>query len=567
MIKELKPYLIPHKKKAIGALILAIFLALISGAQVKLINPLFTKGLNPSATKEEIFLLAGALLLLGILNFPVRFYHFYWLRFIGDKIINDMREELFSKIQKLPTSFFNKNKQGYLMSIVSNDTEMFAQSFRASIDVIREPLKAVVYLGLAINADWVLTSVILIVGPLFVAIFQISGKKVKANQHSVQEARADLTHSLNEGIASHKVTKAFNLQSYVLGRFNKSQKDFFNSQLRTTVIEEIAHPFVELIGAIAFSGVIVLAYYRVQAQAMTVGDFVQFIGSLALLMDPIRKFSQANVKLSQGKAALERLKAIIALEEEIDEGFNKKTEFTQSIEVRNLSFSYDDHLVIKNLNLEVQKGKKIALVGLSGSGKSTLINLLLGLYPIKNGEIKIDGINIQEIKLQSLRHLFGLVSQDIFLFHDSIKENLILGKNFSDSEIHHALEVSYAKEFIDKLPLGLETVIGDRGTRLSGGQQQRITIARAFLQKTPILLFDEATSALDNESEKVVQKALEQIAGEKTVIAVAHRLSTIQDYDCIYVMKEGECVEKGTHQDLMSLSGEYKKLYELSLKS
>lgn len=567
MMQELSPYLKPHKAKAIGAVILSLLLALISGAQFKLIKPIFDNGLSGQADLNEILLLAGALLGLGVLNFPVRFYHFYWLRYIGDKITNDMRERLFHKIQQLPTSFYNRNKQGYLMSVISNDTEMFAQSFRACVDVIREPAKAVVYLGLAINADWQLTLVILVVGPLFVAIFQISGKKVKANQHNVQEGRADLTHNIAEGISSHKVTKAFNLQKYVLGRFRKSQKSYFDAQMTTTVIEEIAHPFVELVGAIAFSGVIVFAYYRIQMKAMTVGDFIQFIGALAMLMDPIRKFSQANVKMSQGKAALERLRTILKLEEEPDRGTYAIEKFNHQITVKNLSFSYGEGKVIKNLNLEVKKGQKVALVGLSGSGKSTLINLLLGLYPIKEGEILIDGVKIEDIKLRSLRSLFGLVSQDIFLFHDTIKENLTLGNLFSKEEIEHALDVAYASEFIHKLPQGMETIIGDRGTRLSGGQQQRLTIARAFLQRTPILLFDEATSALDNESEKVVQQALEKIAGEKTVIAVAHRLSTIQEYDCIYVMKEGVLVEKGTHFELMDQSGEYKKLYELSLKA
>jgi subfamily B ATP-binding cassette protein MsbA len=209
----------------------------------------------------------------------------------------------------------------------------------------------------------------------------------------------------------------------------------------------------------------------------------------------------------------------------------------------------------------------VALVGLSGSGKSTLINLLLGLYPINHGQIYIDGHTLSSIKLKELRKLFGLVSQDIFLFHDTIRANLALDGNYSEDDIKRALDVSYASEFVNRLPEGLNTVIGDRGAKLSGGQQQRLTIARAFLQNTDILLFDEATSALDNESEKVVQRALEAIAGNKTVIAVAHRLSTIQDYDQIFVMKEGMLVEQGTHGELMNIRGEYKKLYELSLKS
>jgi subfamily B ATP-binding cassette protein MsbA len=284
-------------------------------------------------------------------------------------------------------------------------------------------------------------------------------------------------------------------------------------------------------------------------------------------MDPIRKFSQANVKVGQGIAAFDRIQDILALEEEKDIGLLEIQTFQHKIEIKDVTFAYTENNVIQNFSLELIKGQKIALVGLSGSGKSTLINLLLGLYPISHGEILIDGNKIQNIKLKNLRKLFGLVSQDIFLFHDTIRENLTVGGTFSDEEIKRALDVSYASEFVDKLPLGLNTIIGDRGAKLSGGQQQRLTIARAFLQNTDILLFDEATSALDNESEKVVQKALESIAGNKTVIAVAHRLSTIQDYDQIYVMKDGILLEHGTHAELLSKNNEYKKLYELSLKS
>jgi subfamily B ATP-binding cassette protein MsbA len=566
-MKHLFPYLKPYKKKAIGAFLLSFVLAALAGAQVKLVQPIFDKGFSGKATFHQFLMLAGGLLLLGILNFPARFYHFYWMRFVGEKINNDVRTVLFSKLQKLPTSFYNQNKQGRMLSTLLNDAEIFAQSFRAMIDVIREPVKGLVYLGVAIWTDWQLTLVILLVGPMFVAIFQISGKKIKANQRQVQEGRAELTHNLSEGLSSHKVTKAFNLQQFVMDRFHKSQDYYFDFTMRTSKVEEIAHPFVELIGAIAFSGVAIFAYFRIKYGGLTVGGFVQFIAALALLMDPIRKFSQANVKIGQGIAALDRINEIMNFEEEVDRGVLAPKHFNQNIEIKNVTFSYGENNVIQDLNLTINKGQKVALVGLSGSGKSTLINLLLGLYPITNGVILIDGIPLKQIKLSELRKLFGLVSQDIFLFHDSIKANLAVGGNYSDAQIQKALEVSYASEFVDKLPKGLETIIGDRGAKLSGGQQQRLTIARAFLQNTDILLFDEATSALDNESEKVVQRALEAIAGNKTVIAVAHRLSTISDYDQIFVMKEGRLIEQGTHNELIANNSEYKKLYELSLKS
>lgn len=552
---------------ALAAFLLSFVLAALTGAQVKLIKPIFDSGLSGSATLQEVLTLSGLLLLLGVINFPARYFHFYWMRYVGEKMNSDMRSTLFAKLQRLPTSFYNQNKQGRMLSTVLNDAEIFAQSFRALIDIIREPVKALVYLGLAIYSDWQLTLVILVVGPLFVMIFQISGKKIKANQAQVQEGRAELTHNLAEGLSSHKVTKAFNLQKFVMERYERSQDYYFKFQMKTTKVEEIAHPFVELIGAIAFSLVIVFAYYRIKSGAMTVGDFIQFVAALALLMDPIRKYSQANVKLGQGLAAADRINQILDLEEEVDRGTYEIKSFNDEIAVNNVTFGYGEADVLKDFSLKVKKGQKIALVGLSGSGKSTLINLLLGLYPLSKGSITIDGRSLSDIKLKELRKRFGLVSQDIFLFHDTIRENLTIGGTFSDEEIQRALEVSYASEFVSKLPQGLNTVVGDRGAKLSGGQQQRLTIARAFLQNTDILLFDEATSALDNESEKVVQRALESIAGNKTVIAVAHRLSTIQDYDRIFVLKDGRLVEEGTHNELMSNNSEYKKLYELSLKA
>lgn len=561
------PYLKPYKNMALGSFLLSFVLAALTGAQIKLIKPIFDQGLSGKATWHEVLFLSGTLLLLGIINFPTRYYHFYWMRFVGEKINNDVRVEIFTKLQKLPTSFYNQNKQGRMLSTILNDAEIFAQSFKAMIDVVREPVKGLVYLGVAIWSDWQLTLVILVVGPLFVTIFQVSGKKIKANQREAQEGRAELTHNLSEGLSSHKVTKAFNLQRFVMDRFKRSQDHYFEFTMRTSKIEELAHPFVELVGAIAFSGVIIFAYFRIKSGAMTVGDFIQFVAALALLMDPIRKFSQANVKISQGVAALDRINDILHLEEEVDRGNHAPAHFKEEIVVDKVNFSYGEGNVIENLSLKIKKGQKVALVGLSGSGKSTLINLLLGLYPIEHGKITIDGLALDQIKLRELRKLFGLVSQDIFLFHDTIRANLAVGGNFTEEQIRKALEVSYASEFVDKLPQGLNTVIGDRGAKLSGGQQQRLTIARAFLQNTDILLFDEATSALDNESEKVVQRALEAIAGNKTVIAVAHRLSTIQDYDQIFVMKDGKLVEQGTHSELITNNSEYKKLYELSLKS
>lgn len=567
LLSILKPYIYPYRRTAFAAFLLSFVLAGIAGGQAKLIQPMIDSGLNSDAVISDAYFIAGILFALGILNFPTRYFHFYWMRKVGELINADMRSQVFSKMQRLPTAYMNQNKQGGIMSIVLNDVEIFAQSFRALIDIVKEPFVILMYLGIAIFADWQLTLVILVVVPMFILVFQITGKKVSVNHTIIQESRADLTHSLSEGVQSHKLTKAFNLQNFVLGRFDRSQKKFFDTQILTTKLEEFSHPLVELVGALAFSLLIVFASYRIKTGELTLGGFIQFIGAMALVMHPIRKFSQGNVKIGQAYAAATRIKEFMDLPEEVDTGTIEKVEFNNSIKVNNVTFAYTEKPVLKDFSLEIKKGQKIALVGLSGSGKSTLINLLLGLYRLENGSIEIDGVNIKDIKLQSLRSMFGLVSQDIFLFNDTIRENLTLGQKFTDEQIRNALEVSYAAEFVDRLPDGLDTIIGDRGSKLSGGQQQRLTIARAFLSKSEVLLFDEATSALDNESEKIVQKALEAIAGEKTVIAVAHRLSTIQDYDCIFVLNEGRLVEFGTHAELMQKAGEYNKLYELSQKS
>ena len=562
-VKFLLPYIRQFKVKIIGTIALSLVLALLKGAQAYLVKPIFDNGLSPNTPAEQTWWLAGILFGLMLLNFPCRFYHFYWIRYVVDRATCLVREDLYTKLQRLPMKFFIESKHGNLISNILNDTHTFSQGFKGIIDLIREPLTAAIMLGLAMYRDWQLTLIIIAVSPLFILIFNSSGKRVKKSQTEVQQDLGELTHSINEGISGQKIIKAFNLRSFSVKRFAQAQDRFFNSQMKTTVTEEIAHPLVELVGAIAFCLIIVFAHYRISEGFMTTGDFVSFVTAMALFMDPIRKYSQANIKLNQANAAAERIHAVLNIPEERNDGAIVGHEFAQKIEIKNLSFSYGDHQVLTDFNLVLEKGKKVALVGLSGSGKSTLINILLGLYPFSQGEILIDGLPIQKFSKEGLRTLFALVSQEIFLFNDTVRGNLNLDSEFSDQQLKEALKVANALEFVEKLPMGLDTILGDRGARLSGGQQQRVTIARAYLRNAPIFLFDEATSALDNESEKLVQAALDQITGSKTVLTVAHRLSTIQNYDQIVVMQEGKIVESGKHDQLLAQQGEYFRLYQL----
>ncbi len=567
-LHKLLPYVVAQWPKIVASVLLGVFLAAMKGLQAYLVKPIFDKGLGPESTFNEALFYAGVLLLTILINFPARFFHFYWIRGAVETACCQIREQMYRKFQRLPMSFYTTNKQGTLISNLLNDTIVFSQGLRGMVDLVREPFTAIAMFAVALWHDWQLTIVVVAVSPLFILIFTKFGRMVRVNQSQVQEELSHMTHNATEGIMGQKITKAFNLEDYIKNRFIKSQNRFLSAQMKTIFKEEMAHPLVELVGGIAFFGVIIFAWYRITSGALSPGGFISFIAALALLMDPIRKFSQANIKLYQAQAGGDRIFDLLALPEEIDHGGKNLLVFSDKIEIKNLSFSYDgEHRVLSNLSLTIKKGQKVAFVGLSGSGKSTLINLLLRLYPIKDGEILIDGEKIDNITLSSLRDLFALVSQDIFLFHDTIHENLTVGQKFKEHEIATALKVAYVDNFVDKLPQGVQTIIGDRGTRLSGGQQQRLTIARAFLKNANILLFDEATAALDNESEKVVQKALEQIASEKTVIAIAHRLSTIQEYDQIFVMNEGQIVEHGTHDELMKKEGEYFKLYELGRKN
>lgn len=567
MLKVLKlmfPYLKPFWKEAIVATILAFPLAAIKAYEAYLVKDVFDKGFAAGSHFEDALSLALILIGLGIINYPLRYFHYYGLRQVVDKSTRLIRSRIYSKFQHLPAKYFSQTKQGNLISTIMNDTMVFSEAFKNSMEVVREPITAMALLGVAFYHDWQLTLIIFATSPLFIITFHYTGKRIRKYVGRAQNDNAEMTHIVSEALGGQKIIKAFGLRDYIVGRFEKTQDQFIEHRTKSNSAEEHSHPLVELIGSVAFGGVIIFAHHRIAVGALTTGGFISFVAALAMFMDPVRRFSKANAKLNQAQAAAVRIFGLLDVPEEPQSQLKDLPGFHSSIEFRNISFSYGEGTVLKNFNLTIKKGEKVGLVGLSGSGKSTLVSLLLRLYDVTQGTILIDGVDINEYSLHSVRKVFALVSQDIFLFNDTIKENLTTGDIHTDEEIKHALDISYASEFVKDMPQGLETHIGDRGVRLSGGQSQRITIARAFLKNRDVLLFDEATSALDNESEKIVQAALERVAGHKTVIAVAHRLSTLKDFNRIVVMKDGNKVEEGSHAELMASGGEYKKLYELS---
>jgi subfamily B ATP-binding cassette protein MsbA len=563
LLKRMYPYLKPNMKLAVMAALCSIPLAAIKAYQVYFIKNVIDGVFEETATLEYSLKLGAVLVGLGILNYPFRYLHYFGMRMVVDRSTCNIRRDIYKKFQHLSSSFYSEAKQGKLLSVMINDTLLFAESFMHSLALVREPLTLLGVLGVALYLDWKLTVIIFILVPIFGGIFYITGKRIRKYVAKAQEDTAGMTHHAAEGLVGQKIIKAFNLQKYMVTRFDYAQDNFLANKKKSNSAEEHSHPMVETVGSFAYATIIVIAFYR-SREGLSVGDFISFVGALTVLMDSARRFSKANTKLNQARAAAKRIFDLMSNPEETNQGPSRFENFQDKIELKNVTFSYGKGDVIKNLDLTINKGEKVALVGLSGSGKSTIVSLLLRLYDVEQGEVLIDGKNIKDYELYSYRDAYALVSQDIFLFNDTIQENLNAGVDYTLEQIKHALEVSYADEFIKNLPDGIQTQIGDRGLKLSGGQSQRLTIARAFLRDCPILLFDEATSALDNESEKVVQKAMDQVASHKTVLAVAHRLSTIQNYDRIVVMKEGQKVEEGTHQQLLETNGEYKKLYELS---
>lgn len=564
LIIQIWPYIRPYKRQAILAVLCLVPMALTKAYIAYFIKNVIDGIFNANATFDYAITLAATIVGITILTYPFRYIHYFGLRMVVDKALCDLRRDLYKKFQNLPSSYFSEARQGKLLSIMVDDTKMFAMSFNSAIAIIREPVTALGLLGVMVYHDWKLTAIVFGIIPFFIIVFNVTGKRIKRYVKKSQEDQSVMTHHASEGLSGQKIIKAFGLQKYMIQRFDQAQDQFLANKKVSNSTEEHSHPLIEVLISVAFAIVIIASFMRAKEGELSVGEFFSFVGAFGMFMDPIRRYSKANAKLNQAKASADRIFKIMEVDEEEDPGSIEKFDFSESIEFHNVTFSYGKGDVLRDFNLKINKGEKVALVGLSGSGKSTALSLLLRLYDYGKGQILIDGKELKDYKLQTLRSLFALVSQDVFLFNDTVKENIKAGENFTDEQISTAFEVSYADEFVHGLPEGIETEIGDRGLKLSGGQAQRLTIARAFLRDCPILLFDEATSALDNESERIVQKALEKVAAHKTVLAVAHRLSTIQNYDRIIVMKEGQKVQEGTHDELMSSDGEYKKLYELS---
>lgn len=493
------------------------------------------------------------------------------LMHLKNGVLKDLRNTMYNKIIDLPVSYYSEKRKGDIMARMLGDVGEVQNSFFAILElIVKEPMTIAFTIAAMFAISVKLTIFVFIFIPISGYIISLIGKSLKSKSEKLQYEGGHLISIVEESLSGLKVVKSYNAEKSFKNKFNDSVGRLLKLSNSIGRKNNLASPFSEFMGIIViavllwFGGNMVLVDKLPNGKAILEGaQFLAYMGLAYNILTPAKSISKATYSVKSGMAAAQRVFEVLEVENAIQDKPNAvvKESFNDKIEIKNINFRYEDENVLKNFSLDVPKGKTVALVGQSGSGKSTIANLLTRFYDVNEGSIKIDAIDIKDMTMHSLRSLLGLVTQDSILFNDSIKNNILIGKeNATDEEVIEALKVANAFEFVKDLPNGINTNIGDAGNKLSGGQKQRLNIARAVLKNPPIMILDEATSALDTESEKFVQIALENMMQNRTSIVIAHRLSTIQKADKIVVMQKGEIVEQGTHDELLALNGTYSKL-------
>ena len=486
-------------------------------------------------------------------------------------VVRDIRDQLYKKITDLPIGFFSEERKGDIIARMSGDVQEIENSIMSSLDMLfKNPILIIIYFSTLLFISWQLTLFTIIFVPLFGWFMGIVGRRLKSKSIRAQALWSDTMSVVDETLGGLRIIKAFNAEDKMNKKFRQINTDYRDHIMKVNIRQQMAHPMSEFLGTVMI--VIVLWFGGVQVlnnASISGSTFIYYLVILYSIINPLKEFSKASYNIPKGMASMERIDKILMAENNIKEKENPKhiEQFEHKIEFRNVSFRYGEKWVLRDINLTIEKGKAVALVGQSGSGKSTMVDLIPRYYDVQEGEVLIDGINVKDLGVHDLRKLIGNVNQDAILFNDTIANNITFGvENATQEEIENAAKIANAHEFITASENGYDTNIGDRGGRLSGGQRQRISIARAILKNPPILILDEATSALDTESERLVQDALVKLMKTRTTVAIAHRLSTIKNSDEICVLHEGRIVERGSHDDLMAMDGYYKKLHDMQTK-
>lgn len=545
----------------------------LSGAVNDLIN--YLRSIIFSGDTSDILLKICILIIIAFLGKNMFGYlQSYYMAFVEQGMIRDIRNDSYRHLHKLPMSYFKNEKTGNLISRITNDVNLVNTSVSAVfLNMIREPLTIMVFLAIAISISWQLTLFSLTVLPFSLIVISYIGLILRKQSGLLQQKMADITNNLHETITGVKIVKAFGMEDYENKKFFGETEKFLRLVLKITRIRNISSPVTEFLSVIV--GVVII-YFGAQLvlvdRSIKPSEFITFLFAIFQLMPPVKELSSVNNRIQESSAAADRIFEILDTEPGIKNS-NSPVEvkrFNDKIVFENVSFLYDDseEPVLDGINLEVKHGMVLALVGSSGAGKTTLVDLLPRFYDPTEGRIILDGNDIKQIRLEDLRKLMGIVTQETVLFNESVRSNIAYGlDNYPDKMIIEAAKAANAHNFIMEMPKGYDTIIGEKGTKLSGGQRQRISIARALLKNPPIMILDEATSSLDNESEVLVQEAIERLMYDRTTFVIAHRLSTIRNADRIIVLDRGKIVQQGKHVELLlDENGIYKKLYHLQFQ-
>lgn len=567
--KRLWPMISPFKLGIIVAMVAMILNAAADAYLITMLKPLIDEGFGSNADRNFLKIMAFIVVGLIFARGMTSFVSSYCLAWVSGKVVMTMRQKVFKHLMFMPVTFFDQNSSGKLLSRITYDSEQIAGSSASALQsVVREGVYIIFLVATMFYYSWRLSLVLFLIGPLIAILIRVVSKRFRKLSRNMQESMGSMTESAEQMLRGHKVVLSFGGQQVEEERFNHTSNDMRRKGMKMMAATAISDPIIQVIASLALAVVLFVAGSpEIMGETLTAGEFAAVIGALMGILRPLKTLTNVNAQFQRGMAACQTLFTLFDLPTEKDEGTHQVERAKGDIRFENVTFTYfgKEQPALKNISFDLPAGKTLALVGRSGSGKSTIANLITRFYEIDSGKITLDGVSISDYTLNNLREQCAIVSQQVHLFNDTVANNIAYAAKdkFSREQIIEAAKAAYAMEFIEKMPEGLDTIIGENGVNLSGGQRQRLAIARALLRNSPVLVLDEATSALDTESERAIQAALDELQKDRTVLVIAHRLSTIEKADEILVVDHGEIIERGSHQALLEKDGAYKQLHSL----